>query len=106
MTPQELKKEMQSDYPLISMSDITDEARLLAIAWHENATDWIGDKHKLASDIINYARRHNQNKSNIYHSRAFGLIQGTIKGIKQLGGDADLDGIVKSLNEALELLKK
>ena len=52
-----IREEMQTDYPLISMSDISDEARLLAVAWHENATNWIGDKHKLASDIMNYARR-------------------------------------------------
>lgn len=51
---------MQKDYPLISMNDVSDEARLLAVAWHENATDWIGDKHKLASDIMNYARRTNK----------------------------------------------
>lgn len=57
MTEQELKKEMAKDYPLIPMDEISDEARLLAVAWHENATDWIGDKHKLASDIMNYARR-------------------------------------------------
>lgn len=50
-------KPMDEDYPLIPMSEIEDEARLIAIRWHENATDWIGDKHKLASDIMNYARR-------------------------------------------------
>lgn len=55
-----IKKEMQKDYPLISMNDVSDEARLLSVAWHENATDWIGDKHKLASDIMNYARRTNK----------------------------------------------
>ena len=51
---------MQKDYSLVPMSDVSDEARLLAVAWHENATDWIGDKHKLASDIMNYARRSNK----------------------------------------------
>lgn len=50
-------KPMDEDYPLIPMKDIEDEARLIAVRWHENATDWIGDKHKLASDIMNYARR-------------------------------------------------
>jgi len=43
------------DYKLIPMSEIEEEARRIAILWHENATDWIGDKHKLASDIMNYA---------------------------------------------------
>ena len=50
-------KPMDDDYPLIPMSEIEDEARLIAVRWHENATNWIGDKHKLASDIMNYARR-------------------------------------------------
>lgn len=50
-------KPMDEDYPLIPMKDIEDEARLIAVRWHENATNWIGDKHKLASDIMNYARR-------------------------------------------------
>ncbi len=54
---QAIKEEMLKDYPLIRMEDITDEARILSVAWHENATNWIGDKHKLASDIMNYARR-------------------------------------------------
>ena len=56
----DLKKEMQTDYHLIRMSEIDNEARILAVAWHENATGWIGDKHKLASDIMNYARRKNK----------------------------------------------
>lgn len=55
-----IKEEMQKDYRLIPMSAVSDEARLLAVAWHENATNWIGDKHKLASDIMNYARRANK----------------------------------------------
>lgn len=51
-------KEMQKDYPLIRLSDISEEARLLAVAWGGSSKmDWIGDKHKLASDIMNYARR-------------------------------------------------
>lgn len=43
------------------MDQITDEARMIAVRWHENATNWIGDKHKLASDIMNYARNAMQN---------------------------------------------
>lgn len=55
---QQLIKEMQKDYPLIRLSDISEEARLLAVAWGGSSKmDWIGDKHKLASDIMNYARR-------------------------------------------------
>lgn len=37
------------------MSEIRDEPRKIAVAWHESATNWIGDKAKLASDIQNYA---------------------------------------------------
>ena len=54
-------KQMDDDYPLIAMKDIDKEARLIAVRWHENATNWIGDKHKLASDIMNYARRKRAN---------------------------------------------
>jgi hypothetical protein len=58
-------KTMENDYPLIPMSDITDEARKIAVAWCEvesEMLDWIGHKHKLASDIMNYARRYHENE--------------------------------------------
>lgn len=59
MEDEKLKKELKEDYPLIPMKDITDEARLIAVVWMEcSDKKWIGQKHKLASDIINYARRH------------------------------------------------
>ena len=51
----------KNDYPVIPMMEITDEAREIAVTWFEadvKGMDWIGDKHKLASDIMNYARRH------------------------------------------------
>lgn len=60
MTKDKLEKEMQTDYPLINMCDITDEARLLAVAWvdgYEYQGMDIPGKQKLASDIMNYARR-------------------------------------------------
>lgn len=43
------------DFTLIPMSDIRPECRDIAVRWHESATNWIGDKVKLASDIQNYA---------------------------------------------------
>lgn len=47
------------DYKLIPMSEITDEARKIAVAWMEcDDKHWIGQKHKLASDIMNYAKRY------------------------------------------------
>lgn len=50
--------EFEQDYPLISMNEIEPEAREIAIRWAGySGCDWIGDKHKLASDIMNYARR-------------------------------------------------
>ena len=46
-------------YHLIPMSLITDDAREIAVAWVENFQDgggiMIEQKHKLASDIMNYA---------------------------------------------------
>lgn len=55
----DVKKE--NDYPLIPMSEITDEAREIAVAWMEcDDRNWIEQKHKLASDIMNYARRFNE----------------------------------------------
>lgn len=47
------------DYKLIPMSEITDEAREIAVAWMEcEDKDWIGQKYKLASDIMNYAKKY------------------------------------------------
>ena len=47
-----------NDYPLIPMNEIDGEAREIAIRWAGGSgMDWIRDKHKLASDIMNYARR-------------------------------------------------
>ena len=47
------------DYKLIPMSEITDEAREMAVAWMKcEDKHWIGQKHKLASDIMNYAKKH------------------------------------------------
>jgi hypothetical protein len=53
-------KEWETDYKLIPMSEITEEAREIAVRWVEGyepkGFDLPG-KHKLASDIMNYARR-------------------------------------------------
>jgi hypothetical protein len=51
-------KAIETGYELIPMSEITDEAREIAVAWMEcEDKDWIGQKHKLASDIMNYAKK-------------------------------------------------
>lgn len=54
---------MNEDYPLVKLTDITPEARELALVWCEAYGErWIGTKHKLASDIMNYARRVKEGK--------------------------------------------
>ncbi len=51
------------DYPPIPMGEITDEARELAVRWGEcEDPGWIENKVKLASDIMNYARRVSEGK--------------------------------------------
>ena len=48
------------EYKLIPLSDVTEEARTIAVAWCENYQRMgfdIQQKHKLASDIMNYAAR-------------------------------------------------
>ena len=51
------------DYQLIPMNDIDPEARELSVLWVESDVkemNWIGDKHKLASDFMNYAKSKNK----------------------------------------------
>ena len=51
------------DYQLIPMNDIDPEARELSVLWVESDVkemNWIGDKHKLASDFMNYAKVKNK----------------------------------------------
>lgn len=55
--------DLETDYPLVPMSEITDEARMIALAWGEamdETNQSIQQKHKLASDIMNYARRYHE----------------------------------------------
>jgi len=50
-------------YPLIPLSEIDDEARLIALKWCQYLPGIaIEDKHKLASDIMNYAKNKNNEK--------------------------------------------
>ena len=55
-------------YELIPMSEITDEAREIAVVWMEcEDKNWIGQKHKLASDIMNYSKkREQQNREEMF----------------------------------------
>jgi hypothetical protein len=58
-------------YTLIPLSEITDNARKLAVVWVEELQDtggsMIQQKHKLASDIMNYAK--------VYHQAQNGTIK-------------------------------
>lgn len=56
---------IKEGYKLIPMSEITDEAREIAVEWGANMKDdFITQKQKLASDIMNYARKNTQSKLN------------------------------------------
>jgi hypothetical protein len=47
------------DYVLIPLDEITEEARIIAVLWMEEEDRmFIANKHKLASDIMNYAKRY------------------------------------------------
>jgi hypothetical protein len=49
---------MKPEYKLIPLTDITDQAREIAVAWIEGYEPMgfdLQQKHKLASDIMNYA---------------------------------------------------
>jgi hypothetical protein len=55
--------DLDKDYKLVPMSEITEEARDIAVRWVENYRPMGFDlpgKHKLASDIMNYARRYHE----------------------------------------------
>jgi len=57
-------KPVEDDYPLIPINEITDEARKLAVTWMEcEDKNWIRQKHKLASDIMNYALRYHESQT-------------------------------------------
>lgn len=60
MTKEDALKALNEDYKLIPMSEITEEAKWIAVLWVENYRPMGYDlpgKHKLASDIMNYAKR-------------------------------------------------
>lgn len=63
---EEIRNEMKNDYPLIPLMEIEGEARLLAVAWVEEFCSGFAleQKHKLASDFMNYARRINAASTN------------------------------------------
>lgn len=56
----ETESPIETDYTLIPLFEIEDEARKIAVAWCEGFEEWMNNdlpsKHKLASDIMNYAK--------------------------------------------------
>jgi hypothetical protein len=82
-----------AEYPLIPMSEIRDEIRKISVSWHENATNWIGDKHKLASDIQNYA---NSYASQFYSEDEVRAIVEKVK--RQFQKIADRDSTEDAMN--------
>lgn len=62
MSHEEIMKELAKGYSLIPMGEITNEARALAVEWCENYKPMgsinLEQKHKLASDIMNYANKY------------------------------------------------
>ena len=57
-TPEMTIEDYKDDYPLIPMNEIDREACEIGIRWAcGSGMDWTRDRHKLASDIMNYARR-------------------------------------------------
>ena len=76
-------------YELIPMSEITDEAREIAVVWMEcEDKNWIGQKHKLASDIMNYSKkREQQTREEMFEFAEYC----TVNGCKSLNGLCILD---------------
>jgi calcineurin-like phosphoesterase family protein len=100
------------NYPIIPMTDIDPEARRLAVEWFESDVkeiDWIGDKHKLASDIMNYAKKQNQNLIKefaefLLQDYEMGVFENddlcwVLAGTKQKYSTEKIYGIWKSLNK-------
>lgn len=62
MSSEDKQKRLNENYRLIPMKDITDEARDIAVMWIEGYKPAgiinLEQKHKLASDIMNYAALH------------------------------------------------
>ena len=68
---------LENDYPLIPLDQITDEARMIAVRWiGVSELDFdIKEKHKLASDIMNYARRHPSPSAPVVAEQVLGLAE-------------------------------
>jgi hypothetical protein len=102
---------IDEDYKLIPMSDIDDEAREIAVRWVENYQPMgfdLPNKHKLASDIMNYARRHSKKlqQAGISGKRLVQLLDKELetKGIPHYE-DENTQGYCAGLLKAIELIQ-
>lgn len=88
------------DNKLIPMEEITDEARELAVIWGENMKDdFIAQKHKLASDIMNYARRyHEQLDKKSQSGKRIVITEKEFAALVQ-GGEVEIDGVKMILSD-------
>lgn len=76
-----------NDYPLVPLAEIEWEARSIAVAWVEGFEKIGGveieQKHKLASDIMNYARRQSIDTEDYFY-RAIDGFKGEIKNLRDI----------------------
>lgn len=97
----ELKSKIEKDYKLIPSGDIDDEARLIAIRWVEGYEKMgiieLEQKHKLASDFMNYARHKLESKE--AELSRLKVIAGKMK--DALNGTDRLNDNSKDVREAL-----
>jgi hypothetical protein len=89
-------EEFKEDYLLVPMSEIDDEARALAVSWLDAdlssaPVPFIAQKHKLASDLMNYARRKRQQE-----------LEATLWGKTITGTFAALEDATRELLEAIK----
>lgn len=94
-------KNIDKHYKLIPMSQITDEAREIAVRWVENLQDaggiMIEQKHKLASDIMNYAKKYTASIKSVSKMKP-------IEYLKSIYGEKEFDHINITLNRIAELI--
>lgn len=92
------------EYKLIPLNEISDKARQIAVDWVENFKPIgfdIRQKHKLASDIMNYAIQENRMQLSEL-SRLKGEYQGTLLGISAWNIPTELREKLNVIIEKLE----
>ena len=92
-------KAIDKDYKIIPMDEISDEAREIAVRWGTNMKDnFISQKQKLASDIMNYARRyHEQEVKNDKSNKSIDMAEQQLLGFYSRQNGSTLRDIVSSM---------